>query len=45
MKLKPYQTKLIAEIAAKWQSGKRRVIAVAPTGSGKGLASKKSFQL
>jgi superfamily II DNA or RNA helicase len=35
MKLRPYQTKLIAEIAGKWQSGKRRVIAVAPTGSGK----------
>jgi superfamily II DNA or RNA helicase len=35
MKLRPYQSKLIAQIAAHWQSGKRRVIAVAPTGSGK----------
>jgi superfamily II DNA or RNA helicase len=35
MKLRPYQSQLIAQIAANWQSGKRRVIAVAPTGSGK----------
>ena len=35
MKLRPYQTKIIAEVIAKWQSGKRRVIATAPTGSGK----------
>ena len=35
MKLRPYQTKIIAEVIAKWQSGKRRIIATAPTGSGK----------
>lgn len=35
MKLRPYQTKIIAEVLAKWQSGKRRVMACAPTGSGK----------
>jgi superfamily II DNA or RNA helicase len=35
MKLRPYQTKIIAEVIGKWQSGKRRVIATAPTGSGK----------
>ena len=35
MKLRPYQTKIIAEVLVKWQSGKRRVMATAPTGSGK----------
>ena len=35
MKLRPYQTKIIAEVLASWQSGKRRVMATAPTGSGK----------
>ena len=35
MKLRSYQTKIISEVTARWQSGKRRVMVCAPTGSGK----------
>jgi superfamily II DNA or RNA helicase len=35
MKLRSYQTKIISEVIARWQSGKRRVMVCAPTGSGK----------
>jgi DNA repair protein RadD len=35
LQLRPYQTRLIDGIRAEWKAGKRRILAVAPTGSGK----------
>jgi len=42
--LRPYQNALIAKIVDAWQRKKRRVIAVAPTGSGKTIVFAKLIE-
>ena len=39
--LRPYQTQLIDDIRAKWDSGAQNVLAVMPTGAGKTVAFSK----